>query len=289
MIKIKTPATSANIGPGFDCFGLALQLYNSFEAELSNSDVLENVEKRFNNADNLFLKAYHAGCDKLGIQDHVHAVFHTEIPVSRGLGSSSSLIVAGVMAASILHGNALSKEDIFQISASLEGHPDNVAPCIYGGLTASVTDTELFHTISLPLQESWKFTVFIPDFEVSTEKARSILPAMYPRNEVTGNIAHAVFLLQAFANGDNNILHSGKKDYIHEPYRRQLLPFHKDLQKLFEESTDGILLISGSGSTCIGIAKKYTDDITEKTILSRWPDMEILHLPVSRSGGYYEK
>lgn len=127
MITIKTPATSANIGPGFDCLGLALQLFNTFEVELSHEDFLENVEDRFNNRENLFLTSWHAGCQKIGKDDHVHAIFHTEIPVSRGLGSSSSLIVAGVTAASILHDNALSKDEIFQICAQLEGHPDNVA------------------------------------------------------------------------------------------------------------------------------------------------------------------
>ena len=82
MITIKTPATSANVGPGFDCFGLAFDLYNTFEVELSDQDILENVEDRFNNPDNIFLKAYHLGCKEIGIQDHVHAIFHTESPVS---------------------------------------------------------------------------------------------------------------------------------------------------------------------------------------------------------------
>ena len=289
MITIKTPATSANVGPGFDCLGLALQLFNTFEAELSHEDSLENVEDRFNNRDNLFLKGWHAGCQKIGKEDHVHAIFHTDIPVSRGLGSSSSLIVAGVTAASILHDSALSKEEIFQISAELEVHPDNVAPCIYGGLTASLIENNVFKTISLPVDKSWKFTVFIPDFEVSTEKARAILPDSYPRSEAAGNTAHAVFMLKGLENGEPDLLAFGKKDYIHEPYRKKLLPFFDHLQKEYEDNTHGILLISGSGSTCIGISKKYMDEEKEANILSEETGMKIIHLPICYGGSFYEK
>ena len=120
MITIKTPATSANVGPGFDCFGLAFDLYNTFEVELSDQDILENVEERFNNPDNIFLKAYHLGCEAIGIHDHIHAIFHTEIPVSRGLGSSASLICGGLLACSVLHNNAFSKDQIFQFASQLE-------------------------------------------------------------------------------------------------------------------------------------------------------------------------
>ena len=289
MITIKTPATSANVGPGFDCLGLALELFNTFEVELSHEDFLENVEERFNNSNNLFLIAWHSGCKKIGKDDHVHVIFHTEIPVSRGLGSSSSLIVAGVTAASILHNKALSKDEIFQISAELEGHPDNVAPCIYGGLTASLMENNVFKAISLPVHESWKFTGFIPNFEVSTEKARAILPDSYPRKEAAGNTAHAVYMLKGLETGDTDLLTFGKKDYIHEPYRRKLLPFFDRLQKEYEKNTDGILLISGSGSTCIGISKKYMDTEKEEHILSEEPGMKILHLPVCYGGSFYEK
>lgn len=289
MITIKTPATSANIGPGFDCLGLALQLFNTFEVELSHEDFLENVEDRFNNRENLFLTSWHAGCQKIGKDDHVHAIFHTEIPVSRGLGSSSSLIVAGVTAASILHDNALSKDEIFQICAQLEGHPDNVAPCIYGGLTASLVENTTFKSVSLPVHESWKFTVFIPDFEVSTEKARAILPDSYPRADASENTAHAIYMLKGLAEGNEELITFGKKDRIHEPYRRKLLPFFDHLQKEYEDNTHGIFLISGSGSTCLGISKNYMDAKKEATILSEETGMKIIHLPVCYGGSFYEK
>lgn len=255
MYTIKTPATSANIGPGFDCLGIALTIYNSFDVSLSEKDELDHVEDRFNNPENLFLQAYHKGCESIGISDHIHASFHCEIPVSRGLGSSSSLIVGGLTAASVLHDDALSDDQIFELAAEIEGHPDNAAPCVYGGLTASLNTGDRFITHQIPLASGWQFYVFIPDFEVSTNKARAILPESYPRNVASGNAAHAILTTEALRNGNPAFLRVAAKDQLHEPYRKQLIEGYDDLKKITEEATDGTLLISGSGSTCILITK----------------------------------
>lgn len=263
MLTIKTPATSANLGPGFDCLGLALNIYNSFEVELSDHTFLENIEERFNNENNLFLKAYRRGCQEIGVNDHIHAVFHCDIPVSRGLGSSASLITAGITAASILHDDALSEEEIFALASEMEGHPDNAAPCIYGGLTASMVNDGRFVTHQLPLSDNWKFTVFIPDFEVSTEQARSILPESYPRAVASQNAAHAIMMVSALQSGNPFFLKEAAIDQIHEPYRKKLIHNFDDLKKIAEDSTDGRFLISGSGSTCILIS---TLDLSDQAI-----------------------
>lgn len=284
MITIKTPATSANVGPGFDCFGLALELNNVFHVELSEQDVLENVEDRFNNENNLFLTSYRKGCEAIGVNDHIRVRFQTEIPVSRGLGSSSSLIVGGLIAASVLHGNALSRNEIFRLASEIEGHPDNVAPCIYGGLTASSTMEGEFESVSLPVHHDYLFTVFIPDFEVSTEQARKILPQGYPRSEAAANTAHAVLMLKGLADGNEKLLKHGKKDAIHEPYRKTLLPFFDELQKIYEEETGGILLISGSGSTCIGISKQYLSEEAKEKVSSLPGNITVKELPLCVKG-----
>ncbi len=255
-MKIKTPATSANVGVGFDSFGMAFSLYNEFDVSLSDKDILENVEDRFNNENNLFLQSYHIGCDAIGISDYVHAIFHTNIPVSRGLGSSASLITAGLQAASSLHNNALSQKQIFELASSIEGHPDNVAPCIYGGMTISLKKDNEFITEKITLDKSWKYTIFVPNFEVSTEKARSILPDTYSREVVSKNIAYASYMIRALETGSLDLLQYGECDLIHEPYRKTLLPFFDSLKSKYKEETDGILIISGSGSTCLGISKK---------------------------------
>lgn len=282
MITIQTPATSANVGPGFDCFGLALDLYNTFDVELSSSNTLENVEERFNNEENLFLKAYQKGCQAIGIHDSIHVIFHTEIPVSRGLGSSSSLIVGGLYAASALHNNALTKEQIFQLASQLEGHPDNVAPCIHGGFTASLSVADTYLTQSIPLDSNWKYTIFIPDFEVSTQRARAILPESYARNIVTKNTSHAALLIEALRNGNLPLLKIVSEDFIHEPYRKQLIHEFDTLKSTVKDL--GAFLISGSGSTCILISKESLTSQQIEKIQSLKHHWQIKELDIAKKG-----
>jgi len=271
MITIKAPATSANLGPGFDCLGMSFDIYNTFEVERADSDSLENVEDRFNNADNLFLRAYHYGMQKIGMEDGIHAVFHCDIPVSRGLGSSAAMITAGLSAASALHDDALSENDIFQCASDLEGHPDNAAPCLFGGLTASMHYKDRYITHQLQLDEDWFYHVFIPDFEVSTEEARAILPASYPRAVAAANGSYLLYMSEALRTGSLTLLQAGARDAIHEPYRRKLIPGFDQLKELCEKECNGAFLISGSGSTCLLISKNPVNAHIKKEI-SSMPD-----------------
>ncbi len=257
MITIKAPASSANNGPGFDCLGLALNLYNVFTVEPSDRTCLTGVEDRFNNENNLFLQAYRAGCDDMGVKpENLNVEFNTDIPVSRGLGSSSSLLCAGLEAANRLHGNPLSREELFQLAARMEGHPDNVAPCMFGGLTAAAEAGGRFVCRQFAIHPDYKFTALIPDFEVSTEMARSVLPGEYPRELVVKNSSNLMLLCSALANGDMALLREVGKDYIHEPYRRKLIRGYDAVREIVEPDTGGVMLISGSGSACLLIHKK---------------------------------
>lgn len=282
MVTIKTPATSANVGPGFDCFGLALQLYNTFEVELSNETKLENVEERFNNENNLFLRAYRKGCEALGVQDHIHASFQCDIPVSRGLGSSASLIVGGLVSAAVLHDNALTDDQIFQLASEMEGHPDNAAPCLFGGMTASLKNENTFITTKLQLDPSWKYTVFIPDFEVSTEQARSILPDAYPRSIAAANAAHACIMSEALRSGNIDLLKIASFDQIHEPYRKQLIDEFDALKTIVDPY--GIFLISGSGSTCILISKQGLNKNTLDSISHLRHHWKVIQTEIANKG-----
>ena len=257
MITIKAPASSANIGPGFDCLGLALNLYNIFKVDFADKTRLVGVEPRFDNDDNLFLQAYRAGCDELGVKpEPLYVEFDTDIPVSRGLGSSSSLLCAGLEAANRLHGEPMNREELFQLAARMEGHPDNVAPCIFGGLTAAAMAGGRVVCRQFSIHPAYKFTALIPDFEVSTEMARSVLPGEYSRDIVVKNSSNLMLLCSALANGDMALLRSVGVDYIHEPYRRKLIRGYERVREIVESDTGGVMLISGSGSACLLIHKK---------------------------------
>ena len=264
MKKIKVPATSANLGPGFDCLGLALNIYDTFTIENSERDILHGADPRFNNSDNLFLKAFHKTCDILKKDLHIEAAFLCEIPVSRGLGSSAALIVGGAASAFLLSEQPVNKDIVFAVAEEMEGHPDNVAPAVYGGLCASMEGT----CEKLPLCDYFHYTVYIPPFEVSTEEARKILPDSYPRNVSVKNAAHAIMLVQALASGNISLLEKAGVDSIHEPYRKTLIHGFDTIKELVTNDVRGIFLISGSGSTCLSITEQPISRSTAQTISS---------------------
>ena len=256
MKKIITSASTSNLGPGFDCLGLALSIFNTFTIEKTNTTTLLNVAEEYNNEDNLFLKAYRYGCAYLQKEVPIQVDFHTEVPIARGLGSSSTFIVGGITAAFLQNNLPLDKECIFQLASQMEGHPDNAAPCVYGGFSASITlDDGSFHTEQLALNDQYQFTCFIPDFEVSTEEARKILPDVYLRHIAVRNSAKAILVTKALESGDLSLLQQCATDEIHEPYRKSLIPGFDQLKAISEKDTAGVFLISGSGSTCILIHK----------------------------------
>ena len=286
MITIRVPATTANLGTGFDCLGLALSLYNRFDVELSDQDILENAEEHFNGPDNLFLQAYHKGCEEIGVHDCVHVVFHCDIPVSRGLGSSAALITGGLMAASHLHGNALGRDRIFSLAAQSEHHPDNAAPAVCGGLTACL---DLQTMRSLPLSDKWHLTVFIPDVEISTERARATLPASYAARDTFSAVSRAIMTVQALEHGDMALLQRSCQDVLHEPYRKGLIPDFDAVRDLVLADTDGVFLISGSGSTCLLISIEELSSCVIKQIRERsHPSWQIMSLSADMQGAVSE-
>ncbi len=261
MAEIRTPATAANIGPGFDCLGMALGIWNTFHVQKAAETKLINVEERFNNSDNLFLQAYRRGCGMLGENSGIIAEFNCEIPVARGLGSSASMIIGGLKAASILHGDRLSENDILQAACDMEGHPDNTAPCLLGGLTATMRNVYR-EWIPRRLQVSglWNITLLIPDFEVNTDEAREILPDMYSRRIIARNTANVVMLTEALRTGDAELLRHASKDRLHEPYRSRLIPDYDTIHSLCVNDAGGALVISGSGPALLLISPRQLSE-----------------------------
>ena len=252
MIKYKVPATSANLGIGFDCLGIALSLYDYFEIEESDKFILDGfISNDIKN--NLFIEAYKKACrykkDKVV---PLKVKLKADVPISRGLGSSSCMIVGGIYAYNILHNNCLSKEEMLELATAIEGHPDNVAPCIYGGLCIS-SDNK---TTLLKVSNKWRFGIWIPPYEVKTSEARKVLPTSYSREDIVSNIANAIKGIKALETFDLDNISSLNKDKIHEPYRKTLIKDFKKYEKLAYQNGAKAFLISGSGSTCLSISDK---------------------------------
>ena len=191
-VTIRVPATTANLGPGFDAFGCALSLYTDVTFEETESGLeITGCDEAFQGPDNLAYTAYCAVLASLseeirGVKIHIDA----HIPICRGLGSSAALLVAGAMGANVLRGSKLSTQGLLNITNAMEGHPDNLAPAFYGGLTASMVDSGLPVTVSFPLHPGWEFLALVPDFNLPTTLARSVLPEQVSRADVSHGVPH---------------------------------------------------------------------------------------------------
>lgn len=263
MLLVRVSATSANCCVGFDCLGIALNLYNTFTFEKSDNFSFKGFKEKYCSCDNnLVYYSYKRVFDKLNKKTiPVEIGFSGDIPVSRGLGSSSSLIVAGVYAANYFLGNPLNDLDMLNICGEIEGHPDNVAPAIFGGLVASFKDENGYRSIKYPINSDLKFITVIPPFELSTNQARSVLPDKYNRFDVVNNLSRIVNLPYAFSNGDIELLFNLFEDKIHEPYRGKLIDGYFEIKKICQEYRLPFA-ISGSGSTMLIISKDL--EIIEK-------------------------
>lgn len=253
MIKFKVPGTSANLGIGFDCLGIALNIYDYFKVEKSNKWELIGFDSSISLKDNLFIKAYKKACKYKKIKaDPLYIEVKTSVPISRGLGSSSCMIVGGIYACSILNNNCLTKKEMLEIATKLEGHPDNVAPAIYGGLCVSNKDK----TLKLRVSKKWNFGLWIPNYEVKTSEARKVLKDNIDRNDAIKNISSAIIGLNALETFNLNNIKELCNDTIHEPYRKKLIKEYESYKKIAYKNGALAFLISGSGSTCLSISDK---------------------------------
>ena len=260
MITVKSPATSANLGPGFDILGIALSLYNTYKVELSDELIIENVDEKFANKNNSFVLAFDEVCKKLNFDKTCHVIFEKiDIPFCRGLGSSAALISAGAVSANHLLGDKLTMDEIFNICVDFEHHPDNVSPCLHGGLTINMMVDE-----SIPIYKKVNvsndiyFTVIIPDYEVKTEDARKVLENEVSLRDSIYNTSHSLMLIKSLELGDFDLLKYACDDKLHVPYRKNLIDGYDDIKKQCIDAGAAAFTISGSGSTMI-IMSKYNN------------------------------
>ena len=255
-VTIRVPATTANLGPGFDAFGCALSLYTDVTFEETEAGLeITGCPEEFTGPDNLAYVSYCAALATMseelrGVKIHIEA----DIPVCRGLGSSAALLVAGAMGANVLRGNKLSTQGLLNITNAMEGHPDNLAPAFFGGLTASMVDNGLPVCVNFPLHPDWEFLALVPDFDLPTTVARQALPTEYDRSDAVYNIAHGALVLKALELGDEKLLRSAMQDRIHQPYRKKMIADYDKIESLIR-TTGAAFCLSGAGPTLLCITR----------------------------------
>lgn len=281
-IAVRVPATTANIGPGFDSMGCALALYNYITCEVlpAGKLVITGCPEPYQNEENLAVQGYRAVLSRLGLPNEGLSLnIRAEIPVCRGLGSSAALIAGGAAAANLLHGSPLPPAELLEVTNEIEGHPDNLAPAIYGGLTASLVEDGKPRTVKLTLSPTLRWVAAIPDFELSTHLARAVLPKEVAFVDAVYNASHVAVLVGALGRGDRELIAMALRDRLHQPYREKLIPEYNKVKTAAEQCGAIAFCISGAGPTLLALTDEasFAAQFAEKCkrLEHRWNIMEL--------------
>jgi homoserine kinase len=292
-VSVKVPATTANLGPGFDCMGMALPLYNTITIEetvLPGTGIEINVIAGNESIDQMSLdnipldensivyKAVELLYNSIGqTPSELKINIHSNIPVARGLGSSSSVIVGALIAANELLGHPADEVALLSIACEIEGHPDNITPAIVGGLVISSQEDDgsvVYRKLNWPSE--WAVTVCVPDFELSTDIARSVLPKEVPMKDAIFNAKRLAMFVEAVNTKDSELMKLALQDRLHQPYRMKLVP---GLDRIMEnlKHFDNVLgcVLSGAGSSILIISEKNNLDKIRNVVKETWANLNI--------------
>lgn len=280
VIKIRVPASTSNLGPGFDTLSLALDWYNEFIFKITKEGLKitqSNSNKLPEDSTNLVYKSFCEVFKKLkktplGIELDINC----QIPLAAGLGSSASAVVSGVLAANTLLDNALSKSEILSLATKIEGHPDNCAAAIYGGLTISVSEDEKVYVSQFPWPKELLVIVVVPDFELPTRISRELLPPKVSYGDATFNVSRTAYLLSSLLNKNWEGLKIGFQDRLHQPFRKDLVPGMQEvLNEGLKNGACGATL-SGAGPTLVAFVndKNKAEEIG-KTMTEKWQEFKV--------------
>lgn len=252
---VKIPATSANIGCGYDTVGLALELFNEFHIEHAPSDELTGFSGDLSR--HMVFGTRDAACAMLGLEKKpFRLTVKAEVPMASGLGSSSTCVLAGIMAALYVNDQPQDRQTILDIATRMEGHPDNVVPAYLGGLVAAIIGGGKVISRKFIVNEDIRFLTVIPPFEFATAYARAAIPELIPHKDAVANLGRVVLLTDALERGDLSNLKELLKDELHEKYRLPLIfqldPNYRTLHEFCREHSAGTFL-SGAGPTFISI------------------------------------
>ena len=258
MIRISVPATSANLGIGYDTLGMAVSLYSHFTFERSDALEITGCPEEFQNKNNLVYVSFVDALQEWGEKPFpVQLDIQTEVPVARGLGSSSTCVVAGIMAAAALTGHTVDRAELVRIAAGVEGHPDNVAPAILGGAVCSFTpEGGLPRCLRYEVSDKLRFITVIPPYEVHTSEARKVVPQEVPLANAVWQMGRIAGMTRGLETGDLDLVAAANDDRLQEPYRRALIPDYDAVRACCLEGGAKTMWISGSGSTLMAV----TDD-----------------------------
>ena len=305
-VSVKVPATTANLGSGFDCLGMALPLYNTITIEetvLPGTGIEINVLNDYVSEDDfltehipmdensIIYKAVELLYNSIGQSpSELKITVQSQIPIARGLGSSASVIVGGLLAANELLGRPADEVALLSIATEVEGHPDNVTPAIVGGLVLSSQEDDgsiVYRKLDWP--EEWSITVCIPNYELSTDISRSVLPKEVPMADAVFNAKRLGMFVQAIHTKDAELMKLALQDKLHQPYRMKLVPgLDKISENLKHEENVLGCVLSGAGPSIIIISYKNGLDRIKSIVKETWEDMnvkaEIMTLPVENEG-----
>lgn len=256
MIRIQVPATSANLGSGFDSLGVALTMYNQVWMEVSDNTEItskDDIKVPCDTNNLIYWSANHlyeiCGKKLPGLK----IIQENNIPMTRGLGSSSACIVAGLTGANRFLGNPLSLGDLINLACEIEGHPDNTTPAFMGGLVTSAMDGGRVHSVSVPVAKNIRFGVFIPPFELKTEIARGVLPESYTREQAVYNLSRSALMTSSLFSGSLENLRVAVQDQLHQPYRKSFIEGIDTVFRISYELGSFGTYISGAGPSIISI------------------------------------
>ena len=291
MIRISVPATSANLGIGYDTLGMAVSLYSHFTFERADELTITGCPEEFRNANNLVYVSLVDALAEWGEEPFgVSIDIQTEVPVARGLGSSSTCVVAGIMAAAALTGHTVTREELVAMATRVEGHPDNVAPAILGAAVCSFTpDGRLPRCLRYDVSDRLRFVTVIPPYEVHTSVARKVVPQEVPLSTAVWQMGRVAGLTRGLETGDASLIADANDDRLQEPYRRALIPDYDAIRETCLAGGAKTMWISGSGSTLMAV----TDDTIVAKFLQvrlkeRFPECETHILTCDTCGAQIE-
>ncbi|MDF2723253.1 MAG: homoserine kinase [Paenibacillus sp.] len=260
-VYVKVPASTANLGPGFDALGMALNVYSWIEMGIADKTEIQLYGDQMNGVptdkSNLVYEVAQQLFAKAGVSHpELFIAMYSDCPLTRGLGSSASAIIGALVAANALIGNKLSSYELFQMASALEKHPDNVGASLFGGLVVAFWDGERAEHIRVVPDDNLDVLVAIPRFQLATEKARNVLPQQVAMKDAVFNIGHSSLLVAAFCTGRYDMIRLAMKDALHQPYRAALVPGMSDILAQAEHHGALGVALSGAGPTLLALLDK---------------------------------